>query len=155
MIMADIRDQLSRWSLLWLVLLPFLVIVVIVNPFREMALEDDWAYSLTVRHLLDTGSYQLNNWLSANMPFQAYWGLAFSKVIGYSHATLHLSTLFLAFFGLIAFYFLAQEHGLGPWQACILTLVLLASPLFLKFSFTFNTDIPFLSCLIVALLCYS
>ena len=155
MIMEKIRAQLLRYSLIWLVVIPAIFAVIFINPLREMALEDDWAYSLTVRHLLETGNYQLNNWLAANMPFQAYWGLLFSRVIGFSHSTLHISTLVLAFFGLIAFYYLAREHGLGPVQSSVLTLSLLAGPLFLKFSFTFNTDIPFLACLITALLCYS
>ncbi len=27
------------------------------DPFRETAVDDDWAYALTVKHLLDTGHY--------------------------------------------------------------------------------------------------
>jgi hypothetical protein len=88
--------QWQRYSFTWLVLVPFIILVIFVNPLREMALEDDWAYSLTVRHLTETGSYQLNNWLAANMPFQAYWGLIVTRVIGYSHSSLHISTLVLA-----------------------------------------------------------
>ena len=85
------------------------------------------------------------------MPSQAYWGALFARLFGYSFSSLRVSTLVLAAFGLIAFYQLAKEHGLDDIQAGLLTLGLLASPLVLRTSFTFMTDVPFLACLLIAL----
>ena len=133
----------------------FVLTVYFVNPFRETAVDDDWAYALTVKHLLDTGQYQAHEWTGQNMPFQAYWGWMFTHFLGYGHSNLRISTLALAFLGLTAFYFLAREHGLEKFTAGVLTLLLLCSPLFLSFSFTFMTDIPFLALLILSLLFYT
>lgn len=140
---------------LWVALGLFLLTVVFVGPAREMALEDDWAYARTVRHLLETGEYHLDDWLSANMPFQAWWGALFARTMGYSHTALRLSTILLAMVGLIALYCLAREHGMDDCGAGLLALGLLSSPLFLRFSFSFMTDVPYTSLLILALLFYT
>jgi hypothetical protein len=140
---------------IWLTLAAFVASAVLVNPLRETALEDDWVYSLTVKHLLETGEYRLHDWSAANMPFQAYWGGLFATVAGYSFGTLRVSTLVLAFIGLIAFYHLARHHDLEPDAAGIATLALLATPLAFRFSYTFDTDVPFLACWIIALSAYT
>ena len=133
----------------------FVSTILLINPIRETSVDDDWTYALMVRHLLETGEYRLHEWLGPSLPFQTYWGGLFARVFGYSFASLRISTLVLAFFGLIAFYFLAREHGLNDTQAGLIMLGLLASPLVLFFSFTFNTDVPFLMCLIIALFLYT
>ncbi|MEW6111886.1 MAG: glycosyltransferase family 39 protein [Thermodesulfobacteriota bacterium] len=140
---------------LWLVTALFAGAVVWVNPLRETAMLDDWAYALTVRHLLETGEYKLHDWLSANMPFQAYWGGMFSSVFGYALSSLRLSTLVLSFLGLLAFYQLAREHDLDRSTASVLTLVLLSSPLVFRLSFSFMTDVPALTLFVMSLLLYT
>ncbi|MDE3050911.1 MAG: glycosyltransferase family 39 protein, partial [Nitrospirota bacterium] len=122
---------------------------------RETAFDDDWVYALMVQHLLQTNSYQLHEWATANLPFQTYWGGLFAHVFGYSFTSLRISTLVLVFFGLSAFYFLARECGLNDTQAGLTMVALLASPLFLLYSFTFQTDVPLLMCLIIALFFYT
>ena len=68
----------------------------IVNPFREMPYDDDWAFSETVKHFLDTGQYCLNEWLAPNMPFQTMWGALFCLPFGYSFSALRISTIVLS-----------------------------------------------------------
>ena len=145
----------SQRAMLGVLLAVFIAVVLLVNPLRETAMEDDWVYALTVRHLLDTGEYQLHVWAGANLPFQIFWGALFARLFGYSFSSLRISTLVLAFCGLVAFYFLAKEHDLNDAQAGLLTLGLFASPLVLRFSFNYMTDVPFLTCLIVALSVYA
>jgi 4-amino-4-deoxy-L-arabinose transferase-like glycosyltransferase len=108
-----------------------------------------------VRHLLETGAYQLHDWAAANLPFQTYWGALFAKVLGYSFASLKISTLVMLLGGLIGVYSLALEHGLSKQNAGLLGLVLLANPLTLVLSFSFMTDVPFLACVILALAFYT
>src|SRR4051794_4010745 len=104
---------------------------------------------------MTTGDYRLDQWVAANMPAQAYWGDLFAQVLGYSFATLRLSTLVLAFFGLLACYGLARSCGLSHSAAGLLTLVLLVSPVLFRLSFTFMTDVPFLALLLLALYTYA
>ncbi|PIU60481.1 MAG: hypothetical protein COS85_23900, partial [Armatimonadetes bacterium CG07_land_8_20_14_0_80_59_28] len=57
--------------------------------------------------------------------------------------------------GIIGIYGLAREHRMSDRSASVVALALLSSPLYLRFSYTFMTDVPFLSCLIVSLLLYT
>jgi len=130
-------------------------VIVVINPIREMAIIDDWAYFLTVRRLLETGQYQWHEWAAPNMPFQIYFGALFARALGVSFSSLRLSTLALMLVGFVSFYFLAREHRFSHSHAGLLALLLLASPLILKFSFSFLTNIPFLSCSLLALWLYT
>ncbi len=85
----------SRHPFVWIVLLPFLAAVLFVSPRHEVAVEDDWAYARTAQHLYQTGEYRLDDWASANLPLQAYWGVLLSHLFGFSFSTLRLSTLIL------------------------------------------------------------
>ena len=137
------------------VLILFLAAAAAVNPFREAPYDDDWAFGETVKHLLETGQYRLNDWLGPNMPFQAVWGALFCLPGGYSFAALRLSTIVLAVIGLVAFRGLAVEHGIGRGAANLLALCLASSPLFLKLSLTFLSDVPFVAVTLVATLFYT
>ena len=137
------------------VLLALGLAILYVNPFHETSIFDDWAYVLTSKHLYDTGNYQLHEWSSANIMFQAYWGVLFALVGGFSIGTLHISTLVLLVIGIISFYILAQDHGLAKTPAALLAFCLVANPVILYFSFSFMTDVPSLSLLIVCLMLYT
>ena len=129
--------------------------VLYVNPLRETAVFDDWAYAWTVRNWLATGEYRLHDWLSANMPFQATWGALFCHIGGFSFSVLRISTLALVVPGMIAFFHLAREHGLAQVSAGLLTLGLMASPLVVRLGFSFMTDVPFLMLVSMAVLLYT
>ena len=91
------------------------------------------------------------------MPFQVYWGALFARLGGplHFHSSLRLSTLVLWALALVAFYLLCREHGLERELAGLLTLGLFSSPLTLKVSFSFMTDVPYLSCFLIALYCFT
>lgn len=139
----------------WLTIALTAVVSIYVNPFRETEVDDDWAYAITVHRLLDSGQFHLQDSATANMPFQAYWGALFADIGGYSHGNLRLSTIVLWAFGLGAFHVLCREHGLDRGEAGLVVLGLFSCPLIVKMSFSFMTDIPYLSCLIIALLLYT
>jgi hypothetical protein len=62
------KDTKKRWPPV-VVIVAFVIIAVVVNPLRELLTQDDgWAYARSVKHLLDTGEYQLDSWAAANMP---------------------------------------------------------------------------------------
>jgi hypothetical protein len=133
----------------------FLLITAFVNPFRETPIDDDCAYAWTVRHLLDTGEYRPHNWMTVNMPFQAYWGAAFAAWMPGFFGALRFSTLPLSLAGLCAFYYLALECRLDRWVAFLLTEVLFSSYLYFWGSFSFMSDVPALAWSLLALLCWA
>ena len=146
---------LRNHALLVLTLLTLSLIVVYINPFHETAISDDWAYILTSRHLYYTGQYNLHDWSSANIMFQAYWGALFTLVGGFSIGTLHISTLVLLVIGIFSLYLLAQEHGLDRRMAGVLSFCLVGNPLVIFLMLTFMTDVPALALLIAGLLLYT
>ena len=139
----------------WGVLLVVVLLVIsFISPARETMFGDDFAYGLTVRHLLQTGEYRLHDWAAANMPTQIYWGALLAKAFGYSFTILRFSTLFLLLGGLTALYYLLRDFGPGDWEASLLSLTVFSSPVVLFLSFTFQTDVQFLAWLILALWLY-
>jgi hypothetical protein len=152
---VDSTSSLGGWPGLCLVIGLYLAAVAVVNPIRECPVLDDWAYASTVRHLLKTGEYQLDDWVAPNMPFQALWGALFCLALGDSYVTLRLSTIVLMVIGLAAFRGLAREHGLSGSAANLLTFCLASSSLFFRVSLSFQTDVPFLVTLILALFLYT
>ena len=139
-----------RWSLLLLGAV-VLATAVIVDPFREFLSEDDgWAYARSVEALLRTGSYRLDAWSAANNPVQIYLAAGLSHLFGYSLSLLRISTLLLLVAGLGAFHALLRELGVAERQSATLTLALFASPLVLMLSFTFMSDVQFMSWMVLA-----
>jgi 4-amino-4-deoxy-L-arabinose transferase-like glycosyltransferase len=145
----------DRSPSLGLILLLFFAVSILVGPFREAPLDDDWAYAETVKHLLETGNYRLNGWLSANTPLMTGWGVLFCLPGGFSFAALRVSTLALGIIGLAAFRALAVEHRIGRQAANLLTLCIATSPLYFKLSLTYMSDVPFATTVTAAILLYS
>jgi Dolichyl-phosphate-mannose-protein mannosyltransferase len=132
-----------------------LLAIAIVNPFRELLSADDgWAYARSVQHLVSTGEYRLDAWSAANSPVQIYLAAALSKIFGYSVSLTRLATLGMLAVGLASFYGLAREFRAARWASFAATLALLASPLVLLLSFTFNTDVTFMGFMLAALFLY-
>ncbi|MEO9190557.1 MAG: hypothetical protein ABI224_11255 [Acetobacteraceae bacterium] len=144
------------WGPAGLVAAALLCAAVIVNPIREFMSQDDgWAYARSVEHLLRTGEYRLDAWSAANMPVQIYLAAGLAKLVGYSFSLLRISTLLLLGAGLSALYTLLRRLSVPAWPAAVLTVGFLASPLVLMLSFTFMSDIQFMSWVLIALCLYS
>lgn len=147
------RIHSAAWPLLAAAIV--LLTVYLLNPIREMPLEDDWAYARTVERLVQTGRYELHPWLSANMPFQAFWGAMFTLLLGSGFASLRISTLVLSMGGLYAFFRLLRIGGRSQAESSVGVLLLWSSPLYLRFSFNFMTDVPFTALMLISLWLYS
>jgi len=94
-------------------------------------------------------------WSGAHYPLaQILWGALFSWLFGFSFAALRLSTLVLAWAGLLALYGTLRELGIRPLLAGLGTLMLWCNPVFFVLSHSFMTDVPFVSGMNAALLCY-
>jgi 4-amino-4-deoxy-L-arabinose transferase-like glycosyltransferase len=153
--LSIVSSMIRKSPGLYLLLLFFLLVGWFVNPAWQTMFGDDWAYALTVRHLLANGTYQLHDWATANMPAQVYWTAFLAHLFGYSFVVLRCSTLIVCLIGLIAFYHLLRDFGVRDIEASLLSLTLLSSPLVLFLSFTFQTDVQFLGWNILALWLYT
>jgi hypothetical protein len=115
---------------------------------------DDWTYAWSVVHFLQTGALRMLEWNPHYPLAQILWGALCSQLFGFSFAVLRLSTLILAWGGLVAFYLTLREMGIRPLPASLGTVVLLCNPVLFMLSHSFMTDVPFVSVMNGSLLCY-
>jgi len=120
----------------------------------EVPLIDDWTYAWSVEHFLQTGHLRVLEWSTVYPLAQILWGALFSRLLGFSFAVLRLSTLVLAWAGLLALYGMLRELGTRPLLAGLGTLLLWCNPVFFVLSHSFMTDVPFVSVMNAALFGY-
>ncbi len=83
-------------------------------PFAQIAFNDDWTWALTVKQLNITGHLVYNGWSSPPVIAQAYWGLLWVKLFGFSFNVLRASTIPMAAGCVAITYYLARQAGLNP-----------------------------------------
>ncbi len=133
-------------------------IVLLINPAGEFMVNDDWSYTTALELLKDEGKLAATGWGPSGSPGGAatfghvIWGLGITKILGYSQTNLRISVLIMGFAGSIGLWALLRHAGASAWPALIATLTLIFNPLFLSQSFTFMTDITFLSITIFSML---
>lgn len=133
----------------------WLLAVLFAHPYGNFPLDDDWSYSQTVRHLLETGQYRPLDWTSMTLIGQAYWGALFSLPFGFSFSALRVSTLAAGALGVFAFSMLLQENGCTRRQTLIATLVAAFNPMYLVLAGTFMTDVSFTALCVACALFFS
>ena len=118
---------------------------ILLHPFPNLPFHDDWTYAWSVEHFLNTGQLQVLDW-SVHYPFvQILWGALFCLPFGFSFSALRVSTVVLAWVGAVALYGTLRELGYARSKSLIATVVLVANPVFFVLSFSFMTDVPFVS----------
>ncbi len=133
----------------------YILTFLIMLPLRNQTYQDDWAYMLSVKNFLNTGILKVSDWSSASLIFQIYWGSIFSKIFGASLATLNLSTITLLYVGLVSFYYLLKNLGLNQIRSTFFTIILMSFPWVFDFSYTFLTDVPFMSLSLITIFFYT
>src|SRR5215472_18788245 len=97
------RCDSDRVALVGLTLSMLAVMFLAYSP-AAVPLIDDWTYAWSVGHFLQTGALRMLEW-SAHYPLaQILWGALCSQLFSFSFAILRLSSLVLAWAGLLAFY---------------------------------------------------
>jgi hypothetical protein len=128
-----------------ILLLLYFFVAVLFNPFVDLPFHDDWTYAWSVEHFLKTGKLQVLDW-SIHYPFaQILWGALFCLPFGFSFSALRFSTVVLAWLGALALYGTLREFNRLRSESLIATLVLVANPVFFVLTFSFMTDVPFVS----------
>lgn len=125
----------------------------LVSPRGEFGLVDGWAYALAVRHLVDEGRLQISDWTATTLVFQVLWGAAFAKLFGFSFTVLRVSTLVLSFAGSAALYAIGRELAVIRPLALAGALAYWLNPLTFSLSYTFMSDVPAVSLIVLATLC--
>jgi 4-amino-4-deoxy-L-arabinose transferase-like glycosyltransferase len=133
----------------------FLIVALVTVAWRNVPVIDDWTYAWTVEHLLQTGRFHVLDWSSTYPLSQALWGSAWSALLGFSFGSLRVSTLVLGIVACAALYLLVRELGASRRLALVGAASLAVNPVFVFLSSSFMTDVPFIACTTMALLCYA
>lgn len=125
-----------------------------VNPAGDFPLNDDWSYARGVWNWVAEGELKLDTWPAMTLIGQTAWGALFSRLFGLSFVTLRWSTLVSAGLGMAAFYGLARRFTVVP-PAFFATLLVFFNPLYFSLSFTFMTEVHFLTALLLGSLAFT
>ena len=68
---------------------------VLVWPVGDYVIEDDWAFSLTLHHLHENGEVRILHWNPHTLVVHLFWGLLFTKVLGFHLTLLKITTVLL------------------------------------------------------------
>lgn len=128
--------------------------VFVVNPVGNFPLADDLGYGATVKHLLGTGEYEPQGVVQAPMITNILWGALFCLPAGFSFTALRVSTLVASLAGIFATYFVIQKLTKNLDYASLGALSLATNPTYLGTSFTFDTDVLFVTILTVSIFLY-
>ena len=142
----------SAWPLA-LCLLLVALLAALANPLHELPIGDDWEYARSVQHMLANGEFYRSPLVQATAFVHVLWGALFARTLGFSFVALRLSTLPLAAGALAAFYGILGQLGFTPGRRVLGTLTLMVTPLFIYYSQSFNTEVPFLCWLLLGAWC--
>ena len=135
--LLDDRRCLVFLTLLWIAAL------VVLRPFGDFPLNDDWVFARSVRAIVEHGRFELADWSQAMGFPQAYWGALFASVFDFSFTVLRASMWVLGLGGVFATYLLLREVRAAPAAALAGAACCAANPLYFSLSNTFMTDVPF------------
>ena len=132
----------------------YIVLVLVINPIGEFPLNDDWSYSKTAFTLHETGKMDSVGRSGTTLIFHVFWGNIFLNIFGPTFTALRISTIILSLLGAVAFYLIIVELRFDKFLSLLASLLFIFNPIYLNLTFTYMTDIPFLTFLLLGLLFY-
>ncbi len=142
---------LKKYSYPSLLVLLWAIAVIIVDPRGEFPVNDDWAYAKNVKALVEDGKFSVDSWPAMTLVSQTIYGSAVAALFGFSFTALRCSVLFLGILASIVLFLLLKKRCGNGLISFLLAAGFCFSQLFVALSFTYMTDVFFLSFLIFAL----
>lgn len=132
----------------------FAVTFGVARPFAQGPVADSWIYLRAVRNLR-AGVFALPGFSAAMPVAQIVYGALWSRAFGLSYLSLYSSVALAGIGGGMLFYALARRCNADHRGATLATALLIANPCYLFLSFSFMTDVPFVTLLIGAHLAFA
>lgn len=123
----------------------------VVRPYAEIGVDDEWAYIKSAQVLAQTGHIAYNGWVNPMLGWQLYFGALFIKIFGFSFTAVRLSTVVEAVATAFLFERSCLRCGVSTWNARLLTAALFFSPAYFPIVFSFMTDVSGLFCIVACL----
>src|SRR5277367_3112158 len=145
----------AGWAAAAVVVGWYLFALLILHPLTDAPVVDSWLYGSAVRRFLRTGEMRFAGFTQAMPIAQVYYGVAWAHLFGANSAALEMSVATLAVLCGLMFHALAIKCGAPRWQALAATGLLICNPCFMFLSFSFMTEIPFLTAVVAAHLAFA
>jgi 4-amino-4-deoxy-L-arabinose transferase-like glycosyltransferase len=126
----------------------------LLRPFQNTPFIDDWVYAWPVERLLKGGDLRVLDYSTSLNAVQVLWGALFCLPFGFSFTALRVATWAMGLLGLWGMYLLLRDQGVTRRDALLGTACLGAYPIYFVLSFSFLTDVPFVTCAIWATLAF-
>jgi hypothetical protein len=123
----------------------------VIRPYAEIGMIDDWAYIKIAQVLAQTGHLVYNGWEAAMVGWQAYFGALLIKLFGFSFTAVRFTTVIEAMVTAFLLERIGVRAGLNAWNATLVTLIFIFSPIFFPLAYTFMSDVPGVFVLVVCL----
>ncbi|MDQ3929955.1 MAG: glycosyltransferase family 39 protein [Chloroflexota bacterium] len=138
---------------LFLLLLGMLLVLVMLSPARSFPITDDWIYAQSVSDLLNW-AYTPHDFSQATALTHVAWGALFTLIFGHGFTVLAYANLVMSGICMLVFYLLLRQTRVRPGSALFGTALLACNPMYVYLSYSFMTDITFLTCMLAACFCY-
>jgi hypothetical protein len=125
-------------------------LIFIVNPFGEFYVNDDWFYTINAQAMALDNAIVFHDWGAMTLFAHKIWGTLFCKIFGLSFTVLRLCTLVLSLVCLLPFYRLCLTAHFSKQWALADTSVLAFNQFFFQNAFSYMTEVPFLTFLILS-----
>jgi hypothetical protein len=149
----DPKGKAPEWVDIALILTAFFALVAVVNPRGNFPLDDDWNFALATWNFAKTGTIRLARFTAMSLRLQIVWGALWTHWWGASFEVLRASTIAIAALALLLMDRFARAAGLGRGMRLLTVATLLAHPIFFWGTFTYMTQVPFLTMSIAAVFC--
>ncbi|MCA6361612.1 MAG: glycosyltransferase family 39 protein [Bacteroidetes bacterium] len=135
-----------------LLLLLWLLALLLVSPFGEYPVNDDWSYAKNVYNLTQQNKFVVDTWPAMNLVSQTLYASGVVSVFGFSFVTLRMSVLVLVVIASLTLKRTIEDvSGCNKWFALFAVVVFFFNPMMLELSFTYMTDMFFVSMVIFAI----
>jgi 4-amino-4-deoxy-L-arabinose transferase-like glycosyltransferase len=148
--MTSLRADLRNVAL---IVLGFASILLLVSPARSYPVVDDWIYWQSVGDLLRL-DYAPHDWTQPIALGHLAWGAGFAAFLGHTFTALTISNLVMSLACLLTFYLLLRQLAVTSTLALLGVAVLGFNPLYVFLTYSFMTDITFLTYMLAATLFY-
>ncbi len=155
------RSRSRLPALSWLPALPwlpallcggiFLLCVLLVWPYLESGIMDDWSIVRTAHLLAETGHIHYNGWEAPMLGWPLYVAAACFRLFGFSFTIARITMIVESLLTVLLLQRTFVRSGISEWNSVLGTLTVALSPIFLMSAVAFMTDIP---ALLAVLLCF-
>ena len=122
-----------------------LLLVILISPFFEAALDDSWNFALPTKHFLETGVPVFDPFNSAASVIHIIWGGFFCLLFKFSFAVCRISNILLALVTSIILYFTLRQVSNNRKVAFCGAATFAANPIMMVTSYTYQSDIAYLA----------